>query len=127
MEGEKKMRTILIVDTDEQVAKVYRIKCEEAGFRVLVATTGTEAFDLIQKERPDGVLMDIILPGKDGFTLLEEVKAREGSTVFVVLTHLAQEKDRARAVELGARAYFGKADAQVKEVITTLGSLVPTA
>ena len=69
-------RRILVVEDDEGVRRMYRSALAFGGFDVLEARDGMTALRLVEEKRPDGIILDLGLPGVDGFTVLQDVAAR---------------------------------------------------
>lgn len=67
--------TVFIVEDDEELAQLMKIRIESAGYRVLITGNGDEAFDLIEAKLPDLVILDIFLPDTDGLTILKRLKS----------------------------------------------------
>lgn len=109
-------QTILIVDDEMTIREVVRRYLELENFRVLEAETGTQALDMLREEHPDLVLLDIMLPGLDGFTITRSIRnspeftslnANEAIPI-VILTSRTDEMDRLVGFELGADDYVVK-------------------
>jgi two-component system chemotaxis response regulator CheY len=101
---------ILIVEDDVFFQKFYRSQLEAQGFQIDVASDGVEGLEKIKSFKPDVTLLDIIMPVKDGFEVLESL-SKSGhidSTHVLVFSTLGQEKDVKRAMELGAKGYVNK-------------------
>lgn len=113
------MKTVLIIEDDEQVVRVYTIKLKQEGVETIGAVDGEAGLEKIVSEKPDLVLLDLMLPKKDGFWVLEEmVKKPELKKIpVVVLSNLGQEEDKKRALKLGVKEYLVKADISIKEVV----------
>lgn len=112
-------KKVIIVEDDEHIAKVYEIKLAKEGIVASVARDGEEAVTKILTERPDLVILDLMVPKKDGFAVLEEIK-RDQSVAripVIVLSNLGQQKDQERAMALGASEYLIKVDYPIQEVI----------
>jgi DNA-binding response OmpR family regulator len=110
-----KGQTILIVDDEATVREVVRRYLEKDGFIVLEAETGPQALDLLYHEQPDLVVLDIMLPGLDGFTIMrslrEPVERGQGGgskVPVIMLTARTEEEDRLVGFELGADDYVVK-------------------
>ena len=71
---EKKKSKVLIVEDDKMIGSMYKIKLESDGFEIFLADNGATGLEIAKKEKPDIVMLDIILPQLDGFTVLEELK-----------------------------------------------------
>ncbi len=117
-------RKILLIEDDLSLLKIYSNKLRNSGFDVSVATTGDEGLRKAQVEKPDLVLLDLILPGKDGFMVLEELKKMpetEKSRV-IILSNLGQEADIQKGNELGASDYLVKADVSLVDLVEKVKS-----
>ncbi len=106
-------KLILLIEDDSDLIEMYKMKLELEGFSVLIFQDGKHALKIMRDTKPDLVLLDILMPGKDGFSILKEKAAchlREIRNIpVVVLTNLASPKDRARGKELGAKDWWIKA------------------
>jgi DNA-binding response OmpR family regulator len=110
---------VLLVEDDKYICKAYKEGLERAGFEVVVAYDGLEALDLVKNRVPDVILLDIAMPGKNGFEVLEELRmsADTKDVPVVILSNLGQDSDVKKATELGANDYLIKANYPMKEVI----------
>ncbi|MFZ2970287.1 MAG: response regulator [Minisyncoccia bacterium] len=115
----KNKKTILIVEDDRYLLKAYVIKTEKAGFDVLTATNGREGLEIAKEKKPDLIILDLLLPGVDGFEFLKIIKKDEELKNIPVITIsvLGQKIDQERALSLGAEAYFIKTDFKLEEII----------
>lgn len=77
---------ILIVDDDQHIRRLYREELEEEGYEVVVAATGSEAMDLFDKEDPDLVTLDILMPDIDGIKLLRQMKEKKPRVPIIMST-----------------------------------------
>ena len=99
--------TILVIEDEVKIARLVRDYLENAGYRVLVATRGDEGLALARTERPDLIVLDLMLPGLDGLDLCRKV--RQSSQVpIIMVTARAEEADRLIGLELGADDYVTK-------------------
>ena len=105
------MTVLLIDDSDIFRTRMRRLLQEEPGLTVLEARNGFEGLIAIEKESPDAVLLDLHMPGMDGFTVLGEIRERYGALKVIVLTANLTPAARHRCDELGADALVDKADA----------------
>lgn len=112
-------KNILLVEDEQALQKIYSNKLRNSGFNVSVAITGDEALRKAQTELPDIILLDLILPGKDGFVVLEELKQQDTTKDIpvVILSNLGQESDIARGKQLGAIDYLVKADVGLMDLV----------
>ncbi len=99
--------TVLVVDDEPQLVRVLRGYLEQAGYRVVTAHAGPEAMAQFQSRRPDLVLLDLNLPGMDGFEVARAIR-RQGDTPIIMLTARVEETDRLIGLELGADDYVPK-------------------
>lgn len=107
MEKEFKRRKILVVDDEERMVRFIRLNLEHDGFRVKEAFDGRQALEELRTEAPDLILLDVMMPGLDGFEVLQMI--REVSKIPVLmLTAKGEEDDRVRGLELGADDYITK-------------------
>jgi len=110
---------VLLVEDDLSLMKIYSNKMRISGFDVSVATTGDEGLRKAQVELPQIILLDLILPGMDGFLVLEEIKKNpvtEGIPV-VILSNLGQQTDIERGKRLGAVDYLVKSDVSLVDLV----------
>lgn len=111
-------KKILVVEDDEMISSMYKTKFEADGFEVSLAGNGVLALDLAKKEKPDIIMLDIILPQLDGFSVLEELKKNESTKLIpvVMLTNLGTDEDREKGKRLGAAGYIVKASLSPAEI-----------
>lgn len=100
------MIRILAVDDEEPIAQLLRLSLKQAGYECICAYDGVQAADLIEKEAFDLILLDIMLPGIDGFELMEYI--RTTGTPVIFLTAKNAVADRVRGLRLGAEDYMVK-------------------
>jgi diguanylate cyclase (GGDEF)-like protein len=103
-------RTILVVDDDEHTRNLLRDLCESAGFRVVQAEDGHEAVERITDSSPDLVLLDLMMPRRDGFSVLKWVREDEArkDLPVIILTAMGEMDGKIRGMELGADDYVTK-------------------
>ena len=112
-------KRVLIVEDDEHISKVYEIKLAKEGIDISVARDGDEAVAKITAEKPDMILLDLMIPKKDGFAVLEDIKKVPALAKIpvIVLSNLGQQSDQERAIALGANEYLIKVDYPIQDVI----------
>lgn len=108
--NESLMRRILVVDDDREVVRLIRAYLEQAGYEVLAAHDGNTALHMARRERPDLLLLDLMLPGKDGLELTRLVRADPAlaHTPIIMLTARVDDMDKIIGLELGADDYITK-------------------
>ena len=111
------MKKILLADDDQFLAKSYKVKLEKDGYAVTIVSSGVEVLESLEKEIPDLLLLDLIMPGKDGYTTLEDIRKNPkfNSLKVVVSTNLTQEEDKEKVKKLGAKGYIIKSDLSLAE------------
>lgn len=118
MEENKKVK-VLIIEDDSYISDMYKIKFESENFETIVAEDGINGIKEIEKQKPDIVLLDIVMPKVDGFSVLKMIKKNEDSKDIpvVLLTNLGQKDNVERGFELGATSYIIKAHFTPSEVV----------
>jgi DNA-binding response OmpR family regulator len=101
------MKTILVVDDAPNIVELLRLYLEGAGYATVVATDGPAAVELHRKHRPDLVILDLMLPGMDGFEVCRAIR-READTPVLMLTARTDDVDAIVGLELGADDYVTK-------------------
>jgi DNA-binding response OmpR family regulator len=101
---------ILVVDDDKQIVRLVRSYLEQAGYAVLTAADGTTALRTIRTERPDLVVLDLMLPDQDGWTVTRAVRgdANQADLPIIMLTARVEDTDKIVGLEIGADDYIAK-------------------
>jgi DNA-binding response OmpR family regulator len=102
------MERVLVVDDDATVSDVVRRYLERAGYAVTLAEDGRAALERFSEQRPDLVVLDLMLPGIDGLAVCQRMRAEVPELPVVMLTALGDEADRVLGLELGADDYVTK-------------------
>ena len=110
---------IMIVEDDPMIMDMYAHKFEQEGFKVVTHDRGDGVVELAASEQPKIILLDIIMPGLDGFSVLKQLKQASGTKDIkvVMLTNLGQDEDRIKGTELGAIGYVVKSSRTPGEVV----------
>lgn len=118
-DGQK--RKILLVEDDKFLAELCMTKMEKENFTVVLAMDGEEGLQKIDAEEPDLILLDIMLPGIDGFEVLDRVRKHSdpkiSKTPIVLLSNLGQDSSVERGLALGADDYLIKANFTTDEIV----------
>ena len=117
-------KKILIVEDEKPLAHALELKMTHEGYDVHVCLTGADGLTEAITGKYDLILLDLIMPEMDGFGVLEEMKKKGTKTSVIVLSNLGQEEDRKRALELGAKDYFVKANTPIAEIVTKVKSVL---
>ncbi len=113
---------ILVVDDDLNICELLRLYIEKEGYEVITANDGATAFKTFQKENPDFVLLDIMLPGLDGWQVCREIR-KTSSCPIIMLTAKGETFDKVLGLELGADDYVVK-PFEAREVIARIKAIM---
>lgn len=119
-------KTILIVEDDKFLRELIAQKLAKEGYEVLTTIDGEEGITQIREKKPDLVLLDLILPGIDGFEVLSRMKADQNLAKIpvVILSNLGQKEEIERGFKLGANDYMIKAHFTPREIIDKVNSIL---
>lgn len=111
--------TILILEDEEILGKVLKEKFQGKGYSVVLGTDGEVAIDLARKHKPQLIILDLILPKKDGFEVLRDLKSDFELKYIpvIVLSNLEQDEGIKEAFDLGAIDYIIKTQHPVNEIV----------
>lgn len=115
-------KIILLVEDDPFLNSLLKTRLTNEGFTVLNAADGDQALEMMKKEKLDLVLMDLILPKKSGFEVLEAVKEdpKAPKVPAIIISNLGQEEDIIRGKELGAIEYYVKAKTSIDDLVSKI-------
>jgi two-component system alkaline phosphatase synthesis response regulator PhoP len=99
---------ILVVDDEEHILTLIKFNLEQAGFEVVSANDGEEALAKVEVERPDLIVLDLMLPKKDGMEVCKELRLQRNVTPILMVTAKDDEFDKVLGLELGADDYMTK-------------------
>ena len=99
---------IMVVDDDKNICELLRLYLEKEGYQVVIANDGKEAVELNEREDPELILLDIMLPGMDGFAVCKELRQKSSSMGIIILTARTQEMDKVTGLMTGADDYVVK-------------------
>jgi DNA-binding response OmpR family regulator len=104
------MTTVLVIDDEAPIRLLCRVNLEAEGMKVLEASDGESGLETARAERPDVVLLDVMMPGRNGWEVAEELLADEATSriPIIFLTARAEVKDRAKGIDLGGVDYVTK-------------------
>ena len=113
------MKHILLVEDDPFLIDIYTTKLKEVGYSLDVASDGEMALKKIREQKPDLMILDIVLPQLDGWEILRQIKADKNlkNLKIVVLSNLGQKEEVEKGVELGAVKYLIKAHYTPTQVV----------
>lgn len=113
---------IVLVEDDQFLSKILTLRLVEEGFDVVLADNGQDAAGVIKKENPNIVLLDLLLPKKSGFEVLEEIKldVKIKQIPVIILSNLGQQTDINKGLKLGAIDYLVKANFGIKDIVSKI-------
>ncbi|UYQ92794.1 response regulator transcription factor [Chitinophaga horti] len=114
---------VLLVEDEWQLGQIVRDSLETRGYDMLYASNGREAWDLYQQHKPDIIVLDIMMPEMDGFTLTTDIRRQDKITPIIFLTAKSQTTDVVKGFELGGNDYLKK-PFSMDELIVRMKSLL---
>jgi DNA-binding response OmpR family regulator len=111
------LKKILIAEDEKPLAKALSLKLKSAGFEVDIAYDGEAALQTLKSKKYDLVLMDIMMPKKDGFTVLKELQGEGNATPVFVMSNLSQDEDVHRVQALGIKDYIVKSNTPLAQIV----------
>jgi two-component system KDP operon response regulator KdpE len=118
-------RRVLVVDDEPHLLHAVQLYLEDEGFTVLTAQSGAEALRKVREQIPDAVVMDVQMPGMDGFETLQELR-KVSSAPVIMLTVRGEESDKVRGLRLGADDYLTKPFSQ-RELVERIRAVLRRA
>lgn len=106
--GTEKRFLIAVVEDEDSVRSALTLNLEIEGYKVVSARDGEEGLEVIKAKRPDLIILDVMMPRKDGFQLCKDLRGVGDSTPLILLTAKSQEVDKLLGLELGADDYLAK-------------------
>ena len=115
----EKKQKILMIEEDRFLRKIYKNKLSKENFEFIEATNGEEGLNKVISEKPDIVLLDLILARKSGFDVLMDIKRNKKTKKIpvIILSNLGQESDIEKAYSLGAKEYLIKTEISLFDVV----------
>ena len=112
------MAKILFIEDERRFQEVLGLKLQGEGYEIISAFDGESGLEMAEEKKPDLILLDLILPKKDGFEVLEALKAKPelNAIPVIVLTNLESGKDIGRCLAYGVRLYLAKANYTLDEI-----------
>ncbi len=116
---------ILVIDDDRFLAQIYILTLKKVGYEVILMENGTLGIEAAKKEKPDAIILDILMPGMDGFQVLRELKKSDKTKDIpvIMLTSLSQKEDEEMGMRGGAVAYLTKSTTLPDDVVKQLKKL----
>jgi excisionase family DNA binding protein len=116
---------VLVVDDDARLREFVRVNLESEGYSVVEAESAEQALAAIEDQAPDLVLLDVVMPGIDGWQMLQRMQERHGSIPVIMFSGKVDEQSAAQAAKGGAKGFVGK-PFDPQELLSRAKQLVPT-
>ncbi len=118
---------ILVVEDEEDLASVFEEKLREQGFFIEIAGDGEAALAAAKSSKPDAIVLDLRLPKKDGFEVLDALKKDEELKAIpvIVVSNLMLDTDIKRAIQLGAADYYVKSEHPINAIVEKIINVLP--
>ena len=110
-------KKILIIEDEKPAAKAMEIKLKKAGYEVRAVLNGDEGLKELEKGGYDLVILDIMMPVVDGWSILEKIKEKGIKVKVIIISNLSQPEDKKRAMELGASDYMVKTESTLANIV----------
>lgn len=120
------MQKILVIEDDTFLRELIVQKLLKEGYEIVEAIDGEDGIKKVTEEKPDIILLDIILPGIDGFEVLKKIKEDEKvqDIPVIILSNLGQQDDIDKGIKLGAKDYLIKAEFTPGEIVEKVKSVL---
>lgn len=119
-------KKILIVEDDQFTVKLYSNLLSDAGYETVSTPIASEALELARREKPDLLILDLMLTDGNGFEVIKQIREDSGlkKVPIITLSNLGQETDINEAIKKGSNRYFVKSNARFEEVIEAVKKLI---
>ncbi|MEO8580966.1 MAG: response regulator [Patescibacteria group bacterium] len=120
------MKKVLVVEDDKFLANAYRAGFEGEGLEVSLAFDGEEALAMANQTKPDVIILDILIPKIDGFSVLQQLKANKEleHIPVIIASNLGQKQDIDKGLELGATDFIIKSESSVTEILNKIKNVL---
>ena len=121
-------KKIVVAEDDQFLSNAYRVKLTKEGFEVKMVGDGQELMNLLKTYRPDIIILDLLMPVKDGFEAIKEIKASPSlkNIPVIIASNLGQKNDIDQGKALGASDYIIKSDLSLEDLVAKIKSLLGT-
>lgn len=117
-------KLLLLIEDNPLLTSMYQAALEKAGFEVVFAHDGESGLSLIHEKKPDAIILDILMPGIDGFTVLKDLRDNKETKDIkvIVLTVLTKKEDIEKARKMGVVDYLIKSELTLAEIVEKIKS-----
>ena len=117
-------KKILILEDDEMISEIYKKQLERAGYGVDVVIEGSHVAEIIKKDEPDLVLLDLLIPGGGGIEILEQLQDWKGKTKKVIFSNNQDQESEKKALSLAADAFLIKANYTPSQLLEEVNKIL---
>lgn len=117
-------KKILIIEDEKTSAKALEIKLQKVGYDTKTVFNGEEGLKELKNGDYDLVLLDILMPIVDGWSVLEKIKEKEIKVKVIITSNLSQPEDKKRAIEMGASDFMVKSDSTLTDIVDRIQSIL---
>jgi CheY-like chemotaxis protein len=119
-------KKVMLIEDDKFLSSLIRARLEKDGLTVVQSFDGDDAIKRLPDERPDLVILDLVMPKMNGFDVLKSISMMPGleRTPVIIVSNLAQDSDIEKARQLGAKAYFVKVKISIDDLIGKIENLM---
>jgi len=123
------MKSILLVEDDPFLIDIYNQKFKNGGFNIRVAENATKAFQLLEEEVPNIILLDIVLPQMDGWAILKKIRLNKAwdKAQIIIFSNLSQKEEVEKGLSLGANRYLIKSQHTPLEVVKEVEKMLDSS
>ena len=115
---------VLIVEDESAISMAVSEKINEVGWQSITAVNGEEGLFMYEKEKPDIILLDLIMPVMDGITMLEKLKEMNNRIPVIIFSNVEDQTKVAKTLELGSYYYMVKSDCSLDDIIKQIEKVV---
>lgn len=119
-------KIIIVAEDDQFLSNAYRVKLTKEGYNVKMVSDGQELLDLLKTVKPNLIILDLLMPKKDGFEALKEMKADPNlkSIPVIIASNLGQSNDINMGLKLGAQDYIVKSDLSLEDLVKKIKDFI---
>ncbi len=115
---------LLIVDDDAFLTTIFQKKLTREGREIGVAHSGAEAIQSIENRQPSALVLDLLMPSGDGFSVLQHIRDKNYAFPVLVVSNVQNDEDEKRCLELGAKGFYSKTTTDLEDLAKTVDSFL---
>jgi len=120
------MKKITVAEDDQFLSNAYRVKLTKEGYEVKMTADGEELIESLKTDKPDLIILDLLMPKKDGFEALKEIKENPQwkNIPVIIASNLGQTNDIDQGMKMGANDYIVKSDLSLEDLVQKIKDLI---